>query len=56
VICHYRRTWLLRSGRFASASAPRPWPSVSGGPTVALSIYSDVKADELRAVGASLFG
>jgi integrase len=25
-------------------------------PTVALSIYSDVKADELRAVGASLFG
>jgi hypothetical protein len=25
-------------------------------PAVALSIYSDVKADELRAVGASLFG
>lgn len=25
-------------------------------PAVALSIYADVKADELRAVGASLFG
>ena len=25
-------------------------------PAVALSIYSDVKADELAAVGASLFG
>ena len=29
---------------------------VKYSPALALSIYADVKADELRAVGASLFG
>jgi hypothetical protein len=43
--------------------AQRPPPASRGhrvgrghDPAVALSIYADVKADELRAVGASLFG
>ena len=45
----------LTGPRTAPSAGPVA-PFAARDPAVALSIYADVKADELRAVGASLFG